>query len=43
MKMDRNDRMRGMSGSAPAYALLILLGMAGGFVIFVWGLCRVLF
>ena len=41
--MADDHHLRGMSDSAPLYALLILLGSLGTVVILIWGLWHLLF
>jgi hypothetical protein len=41
--MGNDQHLRGMSDSAPLYALFILLGGLGGVALLIWGLCRLLF
>ena len=41
--MSDDNHLRGMSDSAPLYALFILAGGFGVLVILIWGLCHLLF
>jgi hypothetical protein len=41
--MADDEHLRGMSDSAPLYALLILFGGLGAVALLIWGLCHLLF